>query len=154
GFTQLLMADRALGADAQARLRVIHGAGNRLLGLINDVLDLAKIESGGLQLARAPFDLLQELRDLEHLFAAHARSKGLALRAEIALAPPARVEGDRNKLGQIVANLLGNALKFTERGQIGLHAWREGDGVVIEVHDTGPGIAARELAELFVPFRQ
>jgi len=154
GFTQLLMADRTLGEAAQARLRVIHGAGNRLLGLINDVLDLAKIESGGLQVTRAPFDLLQELRELEHLFAAHARAKGLALRSEIALTPPTSVEGDRNKLGQILSNLLGNALKFTERGHIDLHAWREGATVWIEVHDTGPGMSARELDDLFVPFRQ
>ena len=157
GFTQLLLADRTLPAQTLARLRVIHGAGNRLLGLINDVLDLAKIESGGLQVVRAPFDLLQELRDIEHLYGAHARSKGLALRCELALVPPTVVEGDRNKVGQVVSNLLGNALKFTERGQIGVHVWREaGDGerVWFEVHDTGPGISEGELAELFVPFRQ
>ena len=67
------------------------------------------------------------------------------------------VEGDRNKVGQIVANLLGNALKFTERGHIGLHVWRDAeraDRVWFEVHDTGPGIAPTELADLFVPFRQ
>ncbi len=154
GFTQLLMADRTLGDETQARLRVIHGAGNRLLGLINDVLDLAKIESGGLQVLRAPFDLAQELRDIDKLFGAHARAKGLALQSELALAPPTVVDGDRNKVGQIVVNLLGNALKFTERGHIGLHAWREGDTVRLEVSDTGPGISADELEELFVPFRQ
>ena len=154
GFTQLLMADRALGEDTQSRLRVIHSAGNRLLGLINDVLDLAKIESGGLQVTLAPFDLLQELRDIDNLFGAHARAKGLALQSELALSAPTVVEGDRNKVGQIVANLLGNALKFTERGHIGLHVWREGEKVWFEVHDTGAGISEAELAELFVPFRQ
>jgi CheY-like chemotaxis protein/anti-sigma regulatory factor (Ser/Thr protein kinase) len=125
-----------------------------LLGLINDVLDLAKIESGGLQVARAPFDLLQELRDIGHLFGAHARAKKLALQCELALATPTVVEGDRNKVGQIVANLLGNALKFTDAGHIGLHAWREGDRIWIEVSDTGIGMAEAELEELFVPFRQ
>jgi CheY-like chemotaxis protein len=67
------------------------------------------------------------------------------------------VEGDRNKLGQIVGNLLGNALKFTEHGHIGLHVWRDGEQaerVWFEVHDTGPGIAQEDLADLFVPFRQ
>jgi PAS domain S-box-containing protein len=157
GFTQLLMADRELPDVTQSRLRIIHSAGNRLLGLINDVLDLAKIESGSLQVLVGPFDLLQELRDIDALYGSHARVKGLALQSELALAPPTVVEGDRNKLGQIVANLLGNALKFTERGHLGLHVWRDGahaDRVWFEVHDTGPGIAADELAHLFVPFRQ
>ncbi len=157
GFTQLLMADRKLPAETQSRLRVIHGAGNRLLSLINDVLDLAKIESGSLQVLAAPFDLMQELRDVDALYGAHARAKGLALQSELSLPVPSVVEGDRNKLGQIVANLLGNALKFTERGHIGLHAWRDAaqpDRVCFEVHDTGPGIADADLADLFVPFRQ
>ena len=157
GFTQLLMADRRLPDDTQSRLRVIHSAGNRLLGLINDVLDLAKIESGSLQVVTAPFDLLQELRDIDSLYGAHARAKGLALQSELALAAPTVVEGDRNKVGQIIANLLGNAVKFTERGHVGLHVWRDAqrhDRVWFEVHDSGPGIAAAELADLFVPFRQ
>ena len=157
GFTQLLMADRKLPDETQSRLRVIHSAGNRLLGLINDVLDLAKIESGSLQVVTAPFDLLQELRDIDSLYGAHARAKGLALQSELALETPTVVEGDRNKVGQILTNLLGNALKFTERGHIGLHVWRDGeraDRVWFEVHDTGPGISARELSDLFVPFRQ
>ncbi|MEO5688923.1 MAG: ATP-binding protein [Burkholderiaceae bacterium] len=157
GFTQLLMADRRLPDETQSRLRVIHSAGNRLLGLINDVLDLAKIESGSLQVLVAPFDLRQELRDIDALYATHARAKGLALQSELALAPPTVVEGDRTKVGQIVTNLLGNALKFTERGHIGLHVWRDAEHaerVWFEVHDTGPGIAKDELADLFVPFRQ
>ena len=157
GFTQLLMADRKLPDETQSRLRVIHGAGNRLLGLINDVLDLAKIESGSLQVVTAPFDLLQELRDIDSLYGGHARAKGLALQSELALVAPTVVEGDRIKVGQILANLLGNALKFTERGHIGLHAWRDAghlDRVWFEVHDTGPGIATADLADLFVPFRQ
>ncbi len=157
GFTQLLMADRKLPDETQSRLRVIHSAGNRLLGLINDVLDLAKIESGSLQVLTAPFDLLQEMRDVDALYGTHARAKGLALHSELALASPTVVEGDRNKVGQIVANLLGNALKFTERGSIGLHVWRDcgaNDRVWFEVHDTGPGISNEDLADLFVPFRQ
>ena len=157
GFTQLLMADRKLPDETQSRLRVIHSAGNRLLSLINDVLDLAKIESGGLQVLSARLDLLQELRDIDSLVGTHACAKGLALQSELTLAAPTVVEGDRNKLGQIVANLLGNALKFTERGHIGLHVWRDtehAERVWFEVHDTGPGIADEDLADLFVPFRQ
>jgi PAS domain S-box-containing protein len=157
GFTQLLMADRKLPDETQSRLRIIHSAGNRLLELINDVLDLAKIESGSLQVLDAPFDLMQELRDFDALYGGHARAKGLALQSELTLPVPAVVDGDRSKLGQIITNLLGNALKFTERGHIGLHAWRDGDQlerVWFEIHDTGPGIAPEDLADLFVPFRQ
>ena len=157
GFTQLLLGDRKLAEDAHARLRVIHSAGSRLLGLINDVLDLAKIESGGLQVQHAPFDLMQELRELDHLYGAHARAKGLAMHSELALAVPAIVRGDRTKVGQVVANLLGNALKFTSAGHIGLRAWRDdpdSERLWLEVEDTGPGIQPGELPDLFVPFRQ
>jgi len=157
GFTQLLMADRKLPDETQSRLRVIHSAGNRLLGLINDVLDLAKIESGSLQVLAAPFDLMQELGDFDALYGTHARAKGLVLQSELSLPVPTVVEGDRSKLGQIITNLLGNALKFTEHGHIGLHAWRDaehGERIWFEVHDTGPGIAQADLADLFVPFRQ
>ena len=157
GFTQLLMADPKLPEETQSRLRLIHSAGNRLLSLINDVLDLAKIESGSLQMVAAPFDLMQELRDVDALYGTHARAKGLALQSELSLPVPCVVEGDRNKLGQIVTNLLGNALKFTAHGHIGLHVWRDSEQaerVWFEVHDTGPGIAPEDLADLFVPFRQ
>ncbi len=161
GFTQLLMADHRLPPETLQRLGVIHSAGNRLLGLINDVLDLAKIESGSLQVVTAPFDLREELADIAHLFEANARAKGLALHAEILLDGPAVVEGDRTKVGQIVQNLLGNALKFTQQGHIRLSV-RRGEGesaaardvVTMVVEDTGPGIVGDDLQRLFVPFRQ
>jgi signal transduction histidine kinase/DNA-binding NarL/FixJ family response regulator len=155
GFTQILLADKRLPEEAHQRLGVILSAGNRLLGLINDVLDLAKIEAGRLNLVTQPLDLQRELTEIGEMFAARVAAKGLAWQADLgALPAPSMVQGDRTKIGQVVINLLGNALKFTETGRIRLQAWREGPSVWIEVEDTGPGMDAAELERLFAPFSQ
>ncbi|MGM9489487.1 CHASE domain-containing protein [Ideonella sp. YS5] len=155
GFTQILLADRALHAAAHDRLQVIFSAGNRLLNLINDVLDLAKIESGRLDLTAQTFDLQRELVDVGHLFAGRVAAKGLQWQVDLSGLPaPAMVRGDRTKIGQVLINLLGNALKFTEAGVIRLRAWRDGPAVWMEVEDTGPGMQAAELERLFEPFGQ
>ncbi|KDB54388.1 hypothetical protein X805_00330 [Sphaerotilus natans subsp. natans DSM 6575] len=154
GYTQILLEDRTLATPAQQRLQTILQAGQRLLRLINDVLDLSKIEAGGLQLHAAPFDLRQEIDEIARLFAERAGARGLTLDCSIDLDAHEPVRGDRTKIGQIVMNLLGNAVKFTEQGRIGLEVSREGDQVQIRVSDSGPGIAPEELAQLFAPFRQ
>ncbi len=158
GFTQVLLADREIKAEAHHRLEVILSAGNRLLGLINDVLDLAKIESGRMNLVLQPVDLQRELREIADLFSARVSAKGLAWVADLSALPaPSTVHGDRTKIGQIVINLLGNALKFTETGSIRLKAWRDGERgeqVWVEVEDTGPGMDEAELERLFSPFSQ
>ncbi|HJV69973.1 ATP-binding protein [Ideonella sp.] len=155
GFAQILLADRSLPAATRHRLEVIHSAGNRLLNLINDVLDLAKIESGKLTLVAQIFDLHRELIEIGHLFASRVSAKGLAWQLELDELPaPAVVHADRTKLGQVVINLLGNALKFTEAGCVRLRAWRDGPAVWIEIEDTGPGMGQAELERLFEPFSQ
>jgi signal transduction histidine kinase/CheY-like chemotaxis protein len=154
GYTQILLEDRALPGAVHARLRTILQAGQRLLRLINDVLDLSKIEAGGLQLHRAPFDLRQEFDEIARLFDERTRARGLRWQATIDLADPEPVHGDRTKIGQIVMNLLGNAVKFTEHGSVTLAVRRRDHRVEVEVGDTGPGIDAGELAQLFAPFRQ
>jgi len=154
GYTQLLIEDRRLPADARERLRVIHGAGNRLLGLINDVLDLAKIEAGALQVHLAPIALRHELDEIFALFAPRAEAKGLALAMDVDLDADDALVTDRAKFGQVVLNLLGNALKFTDAGRILLRAWRVDGDTVVEVEDTGPGMDADELADVFTAFRQ
>ncbi|WP_374676160.1 ATP-binding protein [Ideonella sp.] len=155
GFTQVLIGDASVPAPARQRLQVILSAGQRLLGLINDVLDLAKIESGRLALRPSPFDLHGELAEIGALFADRAAAKGLALQVDLqGLPQPCVVEADRQKLGQVVINLLGNAVKFTEHGSVALVARREGDDVRIEVADSGPGLDDAERERLFAPFSQ
>ena len=154
GYTQILLEDRALPAPAHGRLRTILQAGQRLLRLINDVLDLSKIEAGGLQLHSAPFDLRQEFDEIARLFDERARARGLRWQATIDLADLEPVRGDRTKIGQIVMNLLGNAVKFTEQGGVTFAVRRRAHRIEVEVQDTGPGIDAEELAQLFAPFRQ
>jgi signal transduction histidine kinase/CheY-like chemotaxis protein len=154
GYTQLLIEDRRQAPGTRERLRVIYAAGQRLLGLINDVLDLAKIEAGALQVHMAPMDLRRELAEIFSLFEPRAESKGLFLRLDVDLDTDAAFVTDRAKFGQVVLNLLGNALKFTDAGHIVLRAWRAGGDTVVEVGDTGPGMDEGEVADLFTAFRQ
>jgi signal transduction histidine kinase/CheY-like chemotaxis protein len=154
GYTQLLIEDRRQSPETRERLRVIYAAGQRLLGLINDVLDLAKIEAGALQVHLAPMDLRHELGEIFSLFEPRAGAKGLHLALDVDLDTDTAFVTDRAKFGQVVLNLLGNALKFTDAGRICLRAWRAGGDTVVEVEDTGPGMEADEVADLFTAFRQ
>ena len=154
GYTQLLIEDRRQAPETRERLRVIYAAGQRLLGLINDVLDLAKIEAGALQVHLAPMDLRHELGEIFSLFEPRAESRGLHLALDVDLDTDAAFVTDRAKFGQVVLNLLGNALKFTDAGRIVLRAWRAGGDTVVEVEDTGPGMEPDEVASLFTAFRQ
>ncbi len=154
GYTQLLIEDRRLPGGARDRMRVIYGAGQRLLGLINDVLDLAKIEAGALQVHLAPIALRHELDEIFSLFAPRAEAKGLMLKMDVDLDDEGALVTDRAKFGQVVLNLLGNALKFTDAGHIVLRAWHADGDTVVEVEDTGPGMDADEMAGVFTAFHQ
>ena len=160
GFAQILQRSSTLSALDRENLEVIHRSGRNLLALINDVLDMSKIEAGSIQFTPKAFDLHELLDDLEGMFRVPAGAKGLQW--EVIMAPdlPRRVCTDENKLRQALINLLGNAVKFTETGGIALRARvtdRDGENhahLVIEVEDTGVGIDAEELGWLFDPFRQ
>jgi signal transduction histidine kinase/DNA-binding NarL/FixJ family response regulator len=154
GYTQILLEEPRHDDTTRGRLRVVLQAGQRLLRLINDVLDLSKIETGGLQLHRQHFDLRQELDEIVQLMGPRADARGLAFVVDLALEAAEPVHADRSKVGQIVLNLLSNAVKFTDHGQVTLAAHREGDRVDIDIADTGPGMDGDELAQLFAPFRQ
>ncbi len=153
GFAQLM--DRVPGrseADRQ-HLATILKSGEHLLGLINDVLSLSKIEAGQVVLQEAPFDPRALVNGMAALVRVRAEARELYLRVE-AEELPAVVVGDEGKLRQVLLNLLGNAVKFTERGGVTLRArWADGRAV-FEVQDTGPGIAAEELEGLFAAFAQ
>ena len=154
GYAQILLDEPQHDPATRSRLQTVLQAGQRLLRLINDVLDLSKIEAGGLQLHRQHFDLRQELDEIVQLMAPRAAARGLDLVVDLALERAEPVYADRTKVGQMVLNLLSNAVKFTDAGRVGLAVRRTGDTVQIEVTDTGPGMAADELAQLFAPFRQ
>jgi signal transduction histidine kinase/ligand-binding sensor domain-containing protein/DNA-binding response OmpR family regulator len=165
GFTQILSRDRRLPPDQREEVQIIHRSSEHLLGLINDVLDMSKIEAGRTTLNRRAFNLHRLLAGLEEMFALRAEAKGLALRLDLGPEVPRYVWGDDGKLRQVLMNLLGNAVKFTPRGEVWLRA-RVVDGspgaeapspqvtLRLAVEDSGPGIDPEEVPQLFVPFAQ
>ncbi|HSC66815.1 MAG TPA: ATP-binding protein, partial [Cellvibrio sp.] len=154
GYTQLLMRDEKIAGNQRERLQLILTSSQRLLGLINDVLDLSKIESGVLNLRKEYFDLHQEVADIQTIMAERAQNKGLNLITQVDLPDPYIVKGDRQKIGQILLNLLGNAIKFTPEGSVSLYVAQLAGEVEFVIGDTGPGISEQELAELFAAFKQ
>jgi len=154
GFAQLLVRDRALSRSHHEDVEVIQRSGEHLLGLINDVLSIAKIEAGMLVLENRSFRLEEAVRGAAKIVGPRARARGLRLATEIAPGVPSAVRGDEGKVRQILLNLLGNAVKFTVRGTVTLRASWKGGRAVLEVEDTGPGISPAELGTLFAPFVQ
>jgi PAS domain S-box-containing protein len=155
-----LLAGTKLDAEQSSFTAKIQVASKSLLAVINDVLDLSKIEAGELVIERAPFPLLETLRDLRDVFELEARNKGILLELAVAPEVPHMLEGDVTRLKQILTNLLSNALKFTESGRITLRASLEGGSaasapdVHFEVSDTGIGISPEQQRRLFAPFAQ
>ncbi|MBL9210452.1 MAG: response regulator [Opitutaceae bacterium] len=154
GYAQILQSDPRLAPDQQERLQIVQHSGEHLLRMINDVLDLAKIEAGRIEVCAEDFSLANLLRDLAASHAPAAARKGLAFAVEAQPDLPAHVRGDPLKLRQVLDNLLGNALKFTAEGSVTLRAGRDGGRVAFAVADTGPGIPVHEQARLFQPFEQ
>ncbi|MGB8698131.1 MAG: PAS domain S-box protein, partial [Thermosynechococcaceae cyanobacterium] len=161
GFTQVLRRDPMLSAQQQEQIDIIHRSGEYLLDMINDVLDMAKIEAGRTQAHLANFDLYQLLETLERMFRLKAESKALALMFHTAANVPQFIKTDEGKLRQILINLLGNAIKFTQHGTVSLTVRSAsltdetgGQALQFEVEDTGPGIALHELDTIFEPFIQ
>ncbi len=155
GFSQLLESDPRMPAEVRRSIATINRSGNHLLALINDVLEIARIESGRTRVAQEPFDLSATLATVEEMIQLRAESKGLELRIERADDLPVHVLGDSHRLRQVLINLLGNAVKYTDHGRVTLRVSREHDDRLrFEVIDTGPGIAAAELERIFEPFHQ
>ncbi len=155
GYSQLLQRDRDLTASQRESLDAISRCGVHLLDLINDVLDLSKIEAGRIDVDQSATDLKQMITDLRHVVGETARRKGLTLRTSIAPELPNRVVLDGRHLRQILLNLLGNAIKFTAGGEVALDIVPDGpNGMTFVVSDTGPGIPKEELSAIFEAFTQ
>ena len=129
-------------------------SGSMLLKLLNDALDLARIEAGKLELEPAPFDPRQLLEDVAQLEQGVAHAKGIRFVLQVDGELPGRVTGDAVRVKQVLLNLASNALKFTERGSVTLHAQRATHGLLFSVIDTGPGIPEASQARLFRRFEQ
>lgn len=156
GFAQLLQRDRNLTQRQQAGVNAIRQSGEHLLTLINDILDLAKIEAGKFELCPTVFDLPRYLDGLVELMGVRARQKpALQLGAELSADLPETFRADEKRLRQVLLNLLDNAVKFTERGTVTLRVRTGGSNALrFEVQDSGAGMDAVQLSRLFQPFEQ
>lgn len=155
GFTEVLL-NRIPGPlnEEQARqLAIVRQSSKHLFGLISDVLDISRVESGKLHLAQEPFDLRELLARVGGTFRAEAHARGLELRLDLG-GRDATIVGDRRRVEQVLNNLLSNALKFTLHGAIDLRLEAGDDSISITVADTGVGIRPADLEKLFRPFSQ
>ncbi len=158
GLTHLLQKETA-NPGQQDKLRKIHEAAQHLLGIINDILDLSKIEAERLRLETTEFNLAASLDKCLDMLAERATSKGLRLNRKLDPALPERLLGDALRLEQMLLNLIGNAIKFSEQGSIEVRARLEGEApegllVRLEVEDQGIGLTPEEQSRLFRPFSQ
>ncbi len=151
GYAQLLDEDPTLPAPRKHGIGVIRRGGEHLLGLIEGTLDIARIESGKLTLEPRPMRLRESLLQIVEMFELQATAKGLRFEHDVAAAPE-RVKVDARRLTQILINLLGNAVKFTQQGRVAFRASHVREMAVFEIEDTGPGIAPADLERVFEPF--
>jgi signal transduction histidine kinase/ActR/RegA family two-component response regulator len=153
GMVQV-METEAVNPLAHERLHTIRDSGQALLQILNDVLDLSKIEAGELDLHAAPFDAGDLAARTLAVFAAGAEAKGLSVRCVVDAAAAGAWVGDAQRVRQILSNLISNALKFTDKGEVELSLQRQGEAVSFAVRDSGIGIAADALPKLFAKFSQ
>ena len=155
GYSQILQQQTGFSEKQQRTVATIAQSGNHLLGLIDDILDLSKIESGHLEMQRGDFDLSALIYHVTYILHKKAEEKGLHLKVEGLGRKPVVVSGDEGKLRQILLNLVSNAIKYTERGEVILRVIPEAIYQYrFEVIDSGPGIPESELAKIFDPFYQ
>ena len=159
GFSQLMQRDQGLTPQQCQYLGTINRSGEHLLALINDILEMSKIEAGRTTLNPSTFDLLVLLKDLEMMFRVRTDEKKLSFSVDMIGDVPQYIVTDINKLRQVFINVIGNAVKFTEQGGIGLrvladNAHATGPFLKVEIEDTGPGISSDDQDKLFRHFEQ
>jgi signal transduction histidine kinase/CheY-like chemotaxis protein len=156
GFSQLMAHDAAATEPQKEKLAIINRSGEHLLSMINDILDLSKIEVGKIELEPVSFELPLLLKDISEMISPRAKTKGLTIKLEIAPETTAFVKADVKKLRQILINLLSNAITFTNEGGVTLRARTKVVGekllLELEVEDSGPGIPLEQQASIFEPF--
>jgi len=149
-----LIESTDLTRDQRDYLRVIRASGRSLLSLVNDVLDFSRIDAQEVVLEEAPFDPVYVVGDVLEAVAIFAADRRLVLRTELSPDLPRTLIGDASRIRQIVLNLVGNALKFTDHGSVTVAAHYDGHRLIFEVRDTGPGISGEEIERIFQPFQQ
>ncbi len=167
GFTQVALQDNTLKIQQRENLITVKNSGEHLLTLINDILEMSKIESGSISVTKKPFDLYLLLGNLAQMFELRGRNKNLELRFNLSPQLPQYIQTDPVKLNQVLINLLENAIKFTDRGQVSLTVepvrypsvnaipiTANCQAIAFTVEDTGCGVLASELESIFVPFTQ
>ena len=161
GFSEMLAREKNATSDQQQKLSIINRSGQHLLTMINDVLDLSKIEAGSVELQENPFDLVALIKEIIVMIQSRAVEKGLSVAVEAESINVPYVKADVGKLRQILINLLSNAVKFTDEGGVTIRCDIEPIAeepnrcsIVIEVEDTGPGIDPARHAQIFEPFVQ
>lgn len=152
GYSQILDADESIPVHRRQAIGVIRRSGEHLLSLIEGVLDIARIESGKLKLDIEELHFIDFMQQVVRMFELQARNKGIEFHYEPALDLPVVVRADKKRLGQILINILGNAVKFTERGSVHLRVKYAREMAQFEIEDTGPGIPPEELDRVFEPF--
>jgi signal transduction histidine kinase len=154
GYTQIMAASADLPERHREHLSVMRGSAEHLLSLINDLLDLSKVQVGKLELHPTTLQLAGFLEGLERVVLPRLRSKSIGFRMQVGPGVPREIEADPTRLRQVLLNLLENAVKFTDQGEVQLGLSREPASLRFLVEDTGCGIAQRDLVRLFKPFEQ
>lgn len=155
GYAQILMEEETLQANFKEKVEIINQSGNHLLGLINDVLDLSKIEAGKVELIKEEFILNDFLREIYNMFKLRCDRKNLELHFITQDSMPEAIKADKGKLRQCIINLLGNAVKFTQQGEVRLEVSLQSDNLIhFSVIDTGRGIPKEKIEDILQPFSQ
>jgi len=154
GYTQILQLDKTLTQKQCELLGIIEKSGDHLLGLINDILDISKIEVGAMKCLIDDFDLADLIQGVYKMFKVHANQKDITFELQSTLPSVIPVRGDQGKLRQVLVNLVGNAIKFTDQGQVSLSVKSTDNIYEFKVSDSGPGIAKPYQGMIFEPFQQ
>lgn len=157
GYAEIMREDAAMGRISDlgsSAGEVIARNGQHILGVVNDIIDAARVEAGEMSISRSPIDLRAIAQDAVQFLAARASAKGIALRFEPGADGPATTVSDPLRVRQILLNLIGNAVKFTERGSVTVDLSVSGSRWMVSVRDTGPGMNEQEMALLFRRFSQ